>query len=888
MRARLLGYGALLLVLSAFWFPPVACAQEEVSAENPAERIVHEFDFDERDEGNLEDVPKYWEPMRMDGFPRFASGAFDWKVGYSAPPSFRLHSEGRSVAYRYAGPETRVRANTSYRIVAHLRPSDLARARVCLSAFFVDRNGQTLIESLVRSPYVANKHGSDEWSPVELFLPAAPQEAFSVGLAVWVLQEDVWNISSKQRRHIPFVDVRGGAWIDDVVVFALPRVELKTSSISNVLSPGSDQELIALIADDEQANLHGKLTIHTAKGELVDEREIPITLEAPINPTHIPLEYLAPGIYIANLDVLARGKTLVSRTLQFARVAAPFSDETRSARSFGVVLDPTKQAKPELEIPLLYDLRARSAKVPVWTGQPDNPMTTAKKRAHDQHLHALVREGFALTGVLFGPPAPIVRQDGAYPRPLFEMLAGPTEVWEEHLASVAARNASIFRAWQVGPEGGAVVLNEKNVKVGLDKLQEVMQRFITMPLLVLPTTSAIEPQEGRWPVTALSLAIGDEVQSHWIKDQVKSFRDAGFEIQSAYLEPLDGRRFSRESGLASWAKRIIRARHAEIATVYVPQPWHVRRTKFGSVVEPDEEYIVFRTLADVIGDAKPGPMLRIAPDVKCVSFQLGDESILALWDRGAPQFGRVYAVQLGAASRRINLWGESTPIERDEAGRHLIRLTQTPVLIDGSQAWLTKFRSSFALSPSHLNSGSELTQNTLKLENRTSVSIAGEVRLQVPESWEVTPRRFDFSLMSQRAKLVDLTIKLPHNEPAGKKSIIAKVTLTDGTYLEIPMELEVGLKDIVVTGMASVERGYLRVRHSVTNHSKDPVHFRGAAVVRGRERQYRPITNLAPGETQVVEYRFANGRALIGSYIRVELREMNDGPRTHTLSLLVP
>ncbi|MCH8966846.1 MAG: hypothetical protein IID43_04145, partial [Planctomycetes bacterium] len=96
-------------------------AEEDGEGLPDSRRIVHRFDFDERASGNLEDEPKFWTPLRLAGFPRYATGAFDFDVGFPASPSFELRCEGRSVAYHYTGPETRVRPTTDYRIQASIR-----------------------------------------------------------------------------------------------------------------------------------------------------------------------------------------------------------------------------------------------------------------------------------------------------------------------------------------------------------------------------------------------------------------------------------------------------------------------------------------------------------------------------------------------------------------------------------------------------------------------------------------------------------------------------------------------------------------------------------------------------------------------------------------------
>ncbi len=64
--------------------------------------------------------------------------------------------------------------------------------------------------------------------------------------------------------------------------------------------------------------------------------------------------------------------------------------------------------------------------------------------------------------------------------------------------------------------------------------------------------------------------------------------------------------------------------------------------------------------------------------------------------------------------------------------------------------------------------------------------------------------------------------------------------------------------------------------------------MRGTANVPGRERQYRPFANLRPGDTQTVVYRFPGAATLRGTTVRLAVRELNDGPRIHTLELVVP
>ena len=143
------------------------------------------------------------------GFPGSPSGSLTSKWG-GRRPVVLLGCNGRQVAYQYNGPETRVRANSAYRIEAFVRPDRLVSARACLSAHFLDKHGRILLDTMVRSQHVGGASGPSGWSRLELYLPAAPKEAARVGLVAWILQEPLWDTAALPKWHIPRVDVQAG------------------------------------------------------------------------------------------------------------------------------------------------------------------------------------------------------------------------------------------------------------------------------------------------------------------------------------------------------------------------------------------------------------------------------------------------------------------------------------------------------------------------------------------------------------------------------------------------------------------------------------------------------------------------------------------------------
>lgn len=876
---------SLVLVATA----PFSAAQTPNSAEGRTTRVVHHFDFDERASGNLEDIPKYWDMLRPQGFPHYGVGEFDIEQGHDAPPSFHLRGEGRNVVFQYTGPKTRVRTNTDYRIEGFILADHLIHARACLAGHYLDRQGEPIADTLVRSRFVGGSGDDSGWVKVGLFLPAAPPRAFTIGLTAWVVQGPVWNDKPTLRRHLPKRDVRSGAWFDDLTIFALPRVELFSSAPGNVLDAEQTSTLSVILADYEDANLSGELNIHDAQGTLVEHRSYAVRIEVPINPYIIDVGRLYAGLYHAELNVFA-GKTLItSRALTFARLAKRVGSNDQAARTFGIAIPPGNRAPAVSEASLLRHQLARSAKLPVWSGLATGVSSARERRENDRLIQELLRMGFRLTGVFAGPPGEIVVADGAYVRPLLELLSGDMNVWRDHLAAVVAPHASSFRWWQIGPDGDASLGADEGFALAANKFVEAMEQFITLPRLSVGLQSSLSGNRRIQAVHQITVGFGPEMSLEGMRTTVESAKRLGYERVSAYVAPLPSDEYRRLPRLANFAQRVLVARYAGAHTVFVPQTWTVRSSTTGTITEPQETFLILRTIADTLADAKPGVELFIDDGVRCLAFDHNGTSILAMWDDKAGESGREHSIQLAGAKVAIDLWGHTSTLSTDESGRSRVRLTGMPLLIPHVPTWAVQFRSAFKISPSKVTSGTELVDHTLQIDYDGSRSVSGRIDIRVPENWEASPRVFNFSVAPQRIASYPIKIRYAHNQVASQSTLRVNTTFEGGSlFFSIPLQVTIGLEDLEVWGDAVVDKNELVVRHVVTNRSSKVLSFRGAAVVPGRERQYRPISNLQPGDTQFVEYRFSNGRNLIGRSIRLVLREMNDGPRIHNLSVTVP
>ena len=197
----------------------------------------------------------------------------------------------------------------------------------------------------------------------------------------------------------------------------------------------------------------------------------------------------------------------------------------------------------------------------------------------------------------------------------------------------------------------------------------------------------------------ITLQLRPEFPTESFSTALVGLRRQGYQPVSAFIASLPSGPYRRLPRLVDWTQRIITARHVGFDVVYVPQTWTVRETPHGIVTEPTERYILLRTLADVLGDSMPDRRFSVTSGATCLTFQGENGMIAAMWDEHAPDNAQPHAIQLGRASRQIDLWGQAIPLKRNELGQQIVQLSAMPILVDQIEPWLVDFRTSMKRKP---------------------------------------------------------------------------------------------------------------------------------------------------------------------------------------------
>jgi len=370
---------------------------------------------------------------------------------------------------------------------------------------------------------------------------------------------------------------------------------------------------------------------------------------------------------------------------------------------------------------------------------------------------------------------------------------------------------------------------------------------------------------------------------------MSAYRALEYRSLDVFLDPLPSDRYDQTALLADLVKRVVCTLRGGADRVFLPQPWVPRATVDGVTTEPTREFVAFHTAADLLAEARLASVLHLHPDVTCYAFDSGQDAVLVLWDDTAPPEGRTHVLQLGAADRQIDLWGRATPLERAADGRQEVRLSPVPVYVDGVEQWLVAFLTNLRLDPSKVEFRIGTHPHAIVLAAPVREAVSGTVELRAPEDWDVSPRKFTFAMPPGGALRKEINIRYAHNESAGTKTILADIYFDSEPryHVEVPLQVEIGLKDVEVWGYASKRGDRLIVRHGVLNRTDQAISFRGFLAAPGRTRQYRVFNGMYPGRTLVVEYAFDNASELSGRTLRLGLREVG-GRRAHNIELVAP
>ncbi|MFQ5411397.1 MAG: NEW3 domain-containing protein [Phycisphaerae bacterium] len=853
-------------------------------------RIVKSFDFDERPLGNFEPEPMNWLRMIKTGYPRFLKAGFDERIGHTASPSFRLDLQGGSIGYYYRAKDIPVDPDSDYRMTAWIRPRELKHAGARVSVYYLDHALRKIPESEQTSNIVRGAGDEMPWARVEIDLPGGYKRARWIGLSCQVCQPPKPPEGTARFHPIHYHDVEGSAWFDDIRIIRLPHVGMTLNAPNHIAGP--DQSIVCRISlkDRDGNGLEADLDLIDAEGTTLQTWNLH---GADLVRGSVPIDLgeLAAGLYRIRLTTRVDEFPISTHERTFLRLnpdpSAPKSNPTTAkqptGRGFGVIAEASLFDHPKRSLQLLKHLSPEVVKVPIWLRDMSDEAIVAGDRRVDQLVDTLQRDQRRVVGVLESPPVSLASQYKRTERSLWSILASDPNQWRPYLALILTRHGHRIHAWQIGAEEGPGPDDRSLLQKALAGVRAEMQPLIGRPELVLPIEGHHRVDAKYLPADVLSILLPSQFSADRLADQLGEVSDPTFTERWVTVESPASDRYQRRWRLIEFAQRLITARSAGVDTVFVRQPWRYDAINGDVVVTPAEEFILFRTLCQMLGGLTPVRPVWLGAGVTGWLYSGGDDGRGALVVRttAASEVDRRLMIDLNQDARQIDLWGnvrEGNPV-RDGLE---YPINAMPTIISPVDPRRIEMLADFAIDNAVFQPTVANHKRSLTIRNTRIKKLIGRLQLETPPGWRIRPRRWVVNLAPGESKQFPFQIRMPTNQAAGDYELLGRLKTDEGNISELTLRtaMRVSAPGLDVNVAAFREGGGVRVVQRVTNVSDDAMRLRAYVLAPEQARDQRLIPHLAAGQTAVRQYTIEDASRLVGRPLRVTVEQI-DGPLRH-------
>jgi hypothetical protein len=864
-------------------------------------------------------------------FPRFATGTWDRAFGYRSRESFRLDGNGGNVGYYYQTNTIPVQAGQDIRVEAMVYTTRVVHARAVLEVSLSDARGEVIPGTRRRTMMIGGPNDNDRWIPIGVTVPGRFPAVRYANLSLFLLQPTRWRQLDATLRDQPslidYVDVHAKAWFDDITLYRLPRVTMTTGYPGQLVPPDTQPAVQINVAGFANQPLDAELTVRDMAGKLVACQ----TFDSPgSDRPDRTIQWrggsggaeLAAGVYRSELSLYAGGgrlaglPPLLTRQLTFARLA-PTRPRSSSDRGFGMVLSAPPAGMDEQAARALADDQAGAiaqlpvclVKVPMWQA---NLRAESLDRADpwtDQIIKRLASRRIGLVGV-FGQ-APVMLQNSvpasepnsarvSRRRSLVDILSADSSIWRPFIAPPLARHAEQIHYWQIGQEdetdfaqdprfGAAIATASKEVR----NLLNVPSIVVAWPALYSYRANPEDPTPPPpFPAPTASLFLSNRLTVESLPEHLSQLADLATRRPWATVEPPDEHAMAREARLGELAWRLVVASAglAEPAppakvrgtqtpgNVFLAAPWIVPEVGRAEQIEPAEDLLIFRTVADLLAGCRFGGQIVLAEGVVGCIFDRGDGTgaMAVLNSSGKPVVP--ISMFLGEKVSRVDLCGNREPVDPPGADNtQQVNAGKAVFFLDGIDPRIARLRVSFRMDPAFVPAAYRKHVRRIQFVNTFDAPISGKVTLRFPDDWDVNPRVIPFSAQGGETFARDVEIRFPYNAQAGMKQFTADFQIdAERAYsVQLISQFEFGLSDVAVTPLTQwVNDDELMVTMNITNRSDGRLDMFCFVVIPDQPRQERVVAGLLAGGTAVKSFRITGAKALIGKSLRVGLREI--------------
>lgn len=895
--ARLLLSSAILIALCA-GTPLLAQPNLDVVRPEGAGRTVRVFDFEERAE-NPDEVPRLWfrdqdnpTGTRRPGYPPWNAAALSYTTeggaAFAGEGSLMLPTRGGSTSLTLGPGAIPVFDNADYMVSARVRTAELRHAGVSLVARFLDRAGKPIAASERRT---APTRTDGSWSEVGLELPGKYEGAAWIQLELALVQPAEQGPATGPH-ETRGQDFAGAGWFDDVTVLQLPRVELTSNALSNVVAAPERPTLRLLVRDLTGERLTLVTEVLDIDGVVVDRDER--AAGAGMTRTEWTPRLTRLGWYRVRLLVRA-GERLVGAAATDVLWVPARAEPGKGHERFALVFDDLPAEMRGMVVQVAARAGVGGVTFPVWTPGLTPENAAAEARALQPMVSDLAADFQTVTMSLTRMPVPLASRLHRPETDVWAAFAADAREWQPYAVQFFDLFGQRAARWQVGGFAAPTPTHAE-----LAALRSRLDPLLPSPTLAVPVRieDRAAPLEG---VCWLAL-VGFDADPVGVGIATRGWREAmGGREFTGVFERGPSEYAAPAASCAMLARQVLEFWGGVCAddgtlpagvSAALRGAWRWDEARRPTLM-PGPELGAWRTLADMLRDRRVIGEFPVTEGVRCLILSAGTGgAVLAAWNESASAEAAVLDAYLGdGAVRVVDLFGNATETTASEHGTTRVVLGAAPVFITGVDADLLRVVASLRMDNPTLECTNEDQERKLILTNPGEGTIAGRITVVEPggfargerdRSWRISPRTMPFTLAPGETAHLPLLIGFSPVEEAGPREFVFRLELNEGIIappIDVRRAVELGLRDLQLE-LTAVRRGeQVIVEVAVSNSGAMARELGLTAFAPGQPRAKASVSRLDPGGRAVKRFQFENAPGLVGQRIVLRVEDPESGQR---------
>lgn len=851
------------------------------SSSSLTKRIIKKFDFNERPLGNLEDVPMYWAKVQAPGFPHFVNGKFDEQTGVPAP-SFKLQLNGGNLGYVFTARKISAFPGSDHKIIAKVKTANMKYARGYIEAFYLDRFGNPLKDTIKYSQLIApTKSLTQKWQTIVINLPFTNPAGRFIGLGVFLVQPDhlpdIFNTQITSYKK----DIYAAMWIDEISIIRLPQAKIKLKKNNLIYDSSENITVYSLIADPTPDDLSARIILSDNATTKSVQWQVPVEILPPIEAilqgrasrpafTSFELGKLQAGLYTLNLQVLANNQIIVSKKFDFA--VLNHNRPTDFENNLGIDLSGKPIDRPALIMDFISKLKPGWALIPFW--RRDFSTVTA----HSDHSPADIlatgckHNDIKVLGGFLEIPKNLKLKEKLISPSIWDLFASNNAIWKIPLASLLARQADKIDTWIFGEINDYWQSPDSRIASLLSQLKKYFSQFQGRPIFAAawpalrnpPTKKIADNYFVKIPVEL----VPSSFENYFIQWKQVNTNP----IITLQTLPLD--KYKIIPATQDFVRRLIETKKNGITLLACGNLWSNNNKIVSAGMMPNAYYAAFANIIDRLGGTHYLGQIEFAPGQKGILFGNSQHAVLVIVQMKHKAKFLEGEISLGDNLIAYDMWGRKLPIIYNE--NKWILPYQQIVFIDGITPELANFISTIRFAQPNLTSKFGVHKIKLTFRNTFAQTINGTVRVKASRFWRFDPSGARFTLIPGGKFVLPMKLRFPSNEPIGQKIINVKfdIEARKVVHLNLLIPLGVSSSDLKMRVLWFMRDDKLVIIQEIRNYGKIYADLQAFLIAPNRPRMERQIRKLAPGQFAIKEYTVGPWRQMFGRKIRVGFREI--------------